>query len=185
MHIRLLLGVVLALLFVSATAQAGECGKLAPGPLDRSFFDYRNQCEQPLAEKVAGLRQLIAAEVAAGQTFTRTLTLGTGRLVHYPEAGRDFALAASRDNAWDTKKGQSAGSDNSYAAIVLLQRRSLEVFGSAFPGAGWRLSKVEVEKVLIGPPDDTPFGDWLIGQGVPPDAKVPYDAIVWLTFAAK
>lgn len=185
MRLRGLVGIVLALLLAPMTAQAGECGKLAPGPLDRSHFDYRNRCEQPLAEKVADLRELIEAEVAAGQKFARTLTLGIGRLVHYPEAGRDLALAASHSADWDAAKGRTAGSENSFVANLLLQRRSLETFGGAFPGAGWRLSKVEVEKVLIGTPGDTSFGDWLIGQGVPQDAKLPFDVIVWLTFAAK
>jgi hypothetical protein len=180
-----LLGVALALLLAPLAAQAGECGRLAPGPLDRSFFDYRNRCEQPLAEKVAGLRELIDAEIAAGQKFTRTLTLGIGRLVHYREAGRDLALAAARSADWDTVKGRSAGSEKSFVATLLLHSRSLQSFGGAFPGAPWRLSKVEVEKVLIGPPGATPFAGWLLAQGVRKDAKVPYDVIVWLTFAAK
>jgi hypothetical protein len=37
--------------------------------------------------------------------------------------------------------------------------------------------------VLAARPKETPFGDWLLAQGVTPRSRVPFDALAWFRLA--
>jgi hypothetical protein len=150
---------------------------------DGGHFDYRNDCEVALADKLAALTDLAEALGVGGGTIR---SLGIGRLIRYPELARRLALSAYKATNWDTGAGRPAGSAagghgaaNRFVAARLLNRRLLVPFAEAAAG---RLDGIEVEKVLVGSPTDMPFADWLKANGVGAEAKLPYDAIIWLTF---
>ena len=55
-----------------------------------------------------------------------------------------------------------------------------EPLDEALKPYGVALRAVSVEKVLAGTPKQLSFGNWLLEQGVPPTAKLPFDGQMWL-----
>jgi hypothetical protein len=122
------------------------------------------------------------------QVFEKADTLTIGRLsVTFPELARQLSLAAYESPKWDTTRGRAAGSGRfNYGADNAFFRdmaNELKLFGpldEALKPYGLSLRAISVEKVLAGTPKQLPFGDWLIEQGVPPTAKLPFDGQMWL-----
>jgi hypothetical protein len=103
-------------------------------------------------------------------------SLSFGRLIDFPWLSQYLAIAASRDKAWDGKKGKPVAMDiNRYVAQVLSRKELLAQLEPACAQGGYRIVKVSVEKVLVGGLREVP-----LYQGTMEPGLVPYDAIVWL-----
>jgi len=102
-------------------------------------------------------------------------SLGLGRLVHYPWLSVALAEAASSHPDWSRKRGKTRGRDiNAFAASILSSEPILERLGKPFQRTAYRLDRVVVEKVLVGPA----FEVWPEGKGA--EGLVPFDAQAWL-----
>jgi len=103
-------------------------------------------------------------------------SLSFGRLIDFPWLSQYLAIAASRDKAWDAKRGKPVAMDiNHYVAQVLSRRDLLTQLEPAFARGGYRIVRVSVEKVLVGGLREVP-----LYQGAMEPGLFPYDAIVWL-----
>lgn len=125
-----------------------------------------------------------AVQAFLQQAFARTdpprlegtyASLYIGRLVDFPWLSSHLASAAARDGRWDRKKGKPAGMGiNAYVASLLSQREVTAQLESAIRDAGYRISTVIVEKVLVGELRDVGPPEEGTQSG-----RVPYDAMVW------
>lgn len=102
--------------------------------------------------------------------------LSFGRLIDFPWLSQYLATAASRDKAWDAKRGKPVVMDiNRYVAQVLSNKEVLAQIELACARGGYRIVRVSVEKVLVGGLHNVPQY-----QGAMEPGLFPYDAIVWL-----
>ena len=90
-----------------------------------------------------------------------------------------MALVATRARSvglgnWDAAKGRpEKGHENLWVAQML---RAMPEFTVLFDK--WQIAAVSVEKVLIMPAAKLPLAS---GAPVSPNARLPYDAILWVT----
>lgn len=153
-----------------------------------SLLRYRNDCGQPLDAKLRIFSALAEKLSEEHPVFEKADTLAIGRLsVTFPELARQLSLAAHKSPKWDAKRGRAAGSgrfdygaDNAFFRDIANELKLFGPLDEALKVYGLSLRAVSVEKVLAGTPKQLPFGDWLIEQGVPLTAKLPFDGQMWL-----
>jgi len=105
----------------------------------------------------------------------RYSSLSFGRLIDFPWLSQYLAIAASRDKAWDAKRGKPVAMDiNHYVAQILSNREVLTQIEQACARGGYKIVRVSVEKVLVGSLREVP-----LYQGAMKPWLLPYDAIVW------
>ena len=103
-------------------------------------------------------------------------SLDFGRLERYPWLSELLARQASSSRRWNLAEGRPAeGGDNAYVAAAL---RGMPEFTALF--GRWRIEGVSTEKVLKKRAAELRLP---AGAPVPPDAGLPYDAIVWVRLA--
>jgi hypothetical protein len=101
--------------------------------------------------------------------------LSIGRLIDYPWLSQSLAIAAYRDQEWDSKKGKPVAMDiNKYVSQMLFKKELVAEIEAVFEKKGVRVVGVSVEKVLVGGFREMPFYQGKIYSG-----RVPYDAQVW------
>jgi hypothetical protein len=133
----------------------------------RLVLVLRPACPLGRASTAEALRMLLL------QADANEISVAFGRLEHHPWLSNLLARQASSSRRWDLGAGRPhAGSDNAYVAAAL---EGMPEFTALF--GRWRLGGVSVEKVLLKPARDLSLP---AGAPVPPDAKLPYDAIVWV-----
>jgi hypothetical protein len=153
-----------------------------------SLLRYRNDCKQSLDVKFRIFSVLADKLAQEHEVFEEADTLAIGRLsVTFPELARQLSLAAYKSPKWDAKRGRAAGSgrfdygaDNAFFRDIANELKLFGPLDEALKVYGLSLRAVSVEKVLAGTPKQLPFGDWLIEQGVPLTAKLPFDGQMWL-----
>lgn len=102
-------------------------------------------------------------------------SLSIGRLIDYPWLSQYLADSAWKDPAWDRKKGKPVNIDlYRYVKNLLARKEVAGEIDKALEAAGYRVTSVTVEKVLVGGLRDVPLYQGRIAPG-----KVPLDAIVW------
>ena len=92
-----------------------------------------------------------------------------GRLVHYSWLSDALASQASSSRHWQP----GAGKDNAYVRAALA---GMPEFTGLF--RGWRISNISVEKVLVKRAAELSLP---AGAPVSPNARLPYDALLWVT----
>lgn len=102
------------------------------------------------------------------------VSLAFGRIERYPWLSSLLARQASSSRRWNLAAGRpQEGHENAYVAAAL---RGMPEFTALFER--WRIASVSVEKVLLKRAAELPLA---AGAPVPPDSKLPYDAILWVT----
>ncbi len=102
-----------------------------------------------------------------------------GRLVHYPWLVSALLDVAAASPQWDSVHGAAKdGQDNRTVAQLLSQSEALLGVRASLRRAGYDLTGVSVEKVLVGGHTDFPYH---LAQNTP--GKLPFDAQVWLMVA--
>jgi len=135
----------------------------------RLVLRLRPACTLGYGSTHGAVRALLAQERDA-----RELTLAFGRIERYPWLASLLARQASSSRRWDLAAGRPYdGHENAYVAAAL---RGMPEFTALFDR--WRVAGVSVEKVLTRVAAELPLP---AGAPVPPDAKLPYDAILWVT----
>jgi hypothetical protein len=102
-------------------------------------------------------------------------SLFIGRLIDYPWLSQYLAVAAYRDDRWDSRRGKpTANNINKYVSKVLSKKDLLSQIEEIFAKSGYRIIGVSAEKVLVGGFREVP-----LYQGDMAPGLVPYDALVW------
>ena len=160
----------LALAAVLAIHPAPECAVTleAREETPRRILRLRPACPIGYSSTHAALRALLAH---ADATEAR---VSLGRIVEYPWLSSLLAREASVARGWDAATGRPVkGHENQWVARML---QAMPEFTALFDS--WQIEGVSVEKVLIKPAAQLPLA---AGAPLPPNARLPYDAIVWVT----
>jgi hypothetical protein len=161
----------LALATVLAIHPAPECAVTLEvrEETPQRILRLRPACPIGYASTHAALRALLAH--SGGEREAR---VSLGRIVEYPWLSSLLAREASSSRHWDAAAGRPVrGTENQWVARMLL---AMPEFTALFDS--WQIAGVSVEKVLIKPAAQLPLA---AGAPLPPDARLPYDAILWVT----
>lgn len=135
----------------------------------RVVLRLRPACTLGYSSTQAAVRTLLAQEGDA-----REITLSFGRIERYGWLSSLLARQASSSRRWDLAAGKpEGGHENAYVAGAL---RGMPEFTALFER--WLVAGVSVEKVLVKAAAELSLP---AGAPVPPDSKLPYDAILWVT----
>jgi hypothetical protein len=134
----------------------------------RPVLRLRPACPIGFASTQGALRAILA------QTDAAEVSLAFGRIESYPWLSALLARQASSSRRWNLAAGRpQQGRENTYVAAAL---RGMSEFTVLFER--WQLAGVSVEKVLVKRAAELSLP---AGAPVPPDSKLPYDAILWVT----
>lgn len=135
----------------------------------RVVLRLRPACTLGYGSTQGAVRALLAQEGDA-----REVSISFGRLERYPWLSSMLARQASSSRRWNLAAGKPHdGHENAYVGAAL---RGMPEFTALFER--WLVAGVSVEKVLVKRAAELPLP---AGAPVPPDSKLPYDAIVWVT----
>ena len=135
----------------------------------RLVLRLRAACPLGYGSTQGAVRALLAQEAEA-----RELSLSFGRIERYPWLSSLLARQASSSRRWDLAAGKPyEGHENAYVGAAL---RGMPEFTALFDR--WQIAGLSVEKVLVKPAVQLALP---AGAPVPPDSKLPYDAILWVT----
>jgi len=135
----------------------------------RLVLRLRPACALGYASTQGAVRALLAQEGGA-----RELSLAFGRIERYAWLSSLLARQASSSRRWDLAAGKPYdGHENAYVAAAL---RGMPEFTVLFDR--WQIAGVAVEKVLVKAAAQLALP---AGAPIPPDSKLPYDAILWVT----
>ena len=135
----------------------------------RLVLRLRPACTLGYGSTHGAVRALLAQEGDA-----RELSVSFGRIERYPWLSSLLARQASSSRRWNPAAGKPYdGHENAYVAAAL---RGMPEFTVLFDR--WLVAGVSVEKVLVKPASQLSLP---AGAPLPPDAKLPYDAILWVT----
>lgn len=126
------------------------------------------------------LPSLLATLFPGGTLPDEVRSLSAGRIETMPWLSERLALAASRDPAWT---GPQGGRENAVVGALLRRDDLVGELATPFARYGLGLASVSVEKVLVSRADALPFANRLRAAGIAADARVPFDAQLWLRFA--
>ena len=135
----------------------------------RTILRLRPACPIGFASTQAAVRQILEQ---AGDAAV--VTISFGRIERYPWLSSALARQASSSRRWNPAAGRPfEGHENAYIAAAL---RGMPEFTVLFDR--WRVAGVSVEKVLV-----TRAAELSLPAGAPvaPGAKLPFDAILWVT----
>ena len=140
----------------------------------RTILRLRPACPIGFSSTQAAVRQILAQSGDAA-----VITLSFGRIERYPWLSSLLARQASSSRRWDAAAGRPLEDrgkpvhENAYVAAAL---RGMPEFTALFDR--WAVAGVSVEKVLVRRAAELQLP---AGAPVAPDAKLPWDAIVWVT----
>ena len=135
----------------------------------RVILRLRPACPIGFGSTQAAVRQVLEQ---AGDAAV--ITLSFGRIERYAWLSDSLARQASSSRRWDSATGRPfEGHANAYVAAAL---RGMPEFTALFDR--WQVAGVSVEKVLWKRAAELSLP---AGAPVAPDAKLPWDAILWVT----
>jgi len=127
------------------------------------------------------LQALLAGHLsrAASEPQPRPQSIFLGRVLQYPWLLDALLQAAAASPHWDAVQGAAKdGRNNQLVAQLLLQNDVLQHIRTSLQQAGYELTAVSVEKVLVGSHAELPRYLPAASQG-----RLPFDAQVWLVIA--
>jgi hypothetical protein len=166
--------------------------------INAGILMYRYDCPMDMT-LVGGFMGLVLDRLSAEAGLGEFHTVMLGRLVELsPEASARLALAAARSARWDTlagrpgvdaarmvARGQAHGlvadvGTNELVRDLLMESGALDEAVEAFGRVKTNARASGVEKVLVARVSEHPMAEWLLEEGIAPDAIVPYDCMVWM-----
>lgn len=163
----------------TATAEVRGCaldlGRTAPGD---AALRLRVGCPLALADLLQGIDRLLAI---SGPDLPAPASILLGRIAEYPWLAERLARAALADPGWDAGPGRPrAAGVNAYVADLVERRRLVSELADRFAAEGLALRVAGVEKVRVGAAGRVAELRALADDGVDPDARLPFDAQLWL-----
>jgi len=161
-----------------------ECPWLEYAPESKSlrFRSDRAGCE---IVKISA-QESVVVEMVRALALELTATLGATSLAsfglnQYPELYERIALDALSDPRWNKRAGKPVGAGESVNARVVAlgeDRRHFVEVARIFDELGYHARLSSVEKVFVGTPSETSFGEALRQAGAKPGDKIPYESMV-------
>ena len=151
---------MLAVLSALLLAQAGDCAIAIER--QEGWTRLRPACVLTRQRT----QEVVSSVLATSDANAR---IAFGRIVYYGWLSEALARQASSSRHWQP----GIGKDNAYVAAAL---RGMPEFTALF--GAWRITGVSVEKVLVKRAAELPLP---AGAPTPPNARLPYDAILWVT----
>jgi hypothetical protein len=134
----------------------------------RQVLRLRPACPIGRPSTLAAVREILA------QADAPEVSLAFGRIERYPWLSTMLARQASSSRRWNAAAGRPReGHENAYVAAAL---RGMPEFTVLFER--WQITGVSVEKVLLKRAAELSLPS---GAPVSADAKLPFDAILWVT----
>jgi hypothetical protein len=162
------------------------CWTTYQNDLNGNVLQHLSQCPWPLEHQGPYLGKLLDYIWARDESAKLSIdTFFWGRLA--PDASRDgfemafrLSLAASRSTKWDSQKGRPQHGHSTTCITDLANGAAIyPELSAVFAKHQLRLSVASVEKVLVLPATQLPYYPRLEAHGVAPDAKLPYDCLLW------
>jgi hypothetical protein len=170
---------VLELLIAAGIAAfpAAECNvALERTDRERRVLSLRPACPISYRSTQSAVSALLAHADGAAVDAT-ALSVDLGRIERYAWLSEMLARQASSSRRWDLAAGRPHdGHENAYVAAAL---RGMPEFTALF--GRWQIAGISVEKVLVKPAAELRLA---AGAPIAPDARLPYDAIVWVALKA-
>ena len=166
---------MLGLLIAAAIAAfpAAECN-VALGRIEkeRLILSLRPACPIGYASTRGAVRELLTHADGAA-----VFSVDFGRIERYAWLSEMLARQASSSRRWNLAAGRPHdGHENAYVAAAL---RGMPEFTALFER--WQIVGISIEKVLVKPAAELRLA---AGAPVGPEAKLPYDAILWVRLKA-
>lgn len=137
----------------------------------RLMLRMRPACPVGFSSTQGAVRAILALSAQSGAS---EISLSFGRIERYPWLSALLARQASSSRHWNLDAGRPyEGHENAYVAAAL---RGMPEFTVLF--GRWQVAGVSVEKVLVKRASELSLP---AGAPVPPEAKLPCDAILWVT----
>lgn len=162
-----------------AAFPAAECNvALERMEKERLILSLRPACPIGYSSTQGAVRELLAHADGAAEN-PAALSVDFGRIERYGWLSEMLARQASSSRRWNLAAGRpheaegKAVHENAYVAAAL---RGMPEFTALF--GRWQIAGISIEKVLVKPAAELRLA---AGAPVPPDAKLPYDAILWVT----
>lgn len=161
-----------------AAFPAAECNvALERTDRERLALSLRPACPIGHASTRGAVRELLAQAEGAP-----VVSVDFGRIERYAWLSEMLARQASSSRRWNLAAGRPheaegrAVHENAYVAAAL---RGMPEFTALF--GRWQIAGISVEKVLVRPAAELRLA---AGAPIPPDAMLPYDAILWVRLRA-
>jgi hypothetical protein len=158
-----------------AAFPAAECNvALERNDKERMVLSLRPACPIGHASTQGAVRALLAQADGAP-----VFSVDFGRIERYGWLSEMLARQASSSRRWNLAAGRphevngKAVHENAYVAAAL---RGMPEFTALF--GRWQIAGISIEKVLVKPAAELRLAT---GAPIAPDAKLPYDAILWVT----
>lgn len=124
----------------------------------------------------ADYRRVVGEWLASRDEAAAALSsLALGRAVGHPWIARHLLTAAARSSEWTPRLAHATAAEhNRFVARLLAAPDFLQRLDAPFAGTAYRVERIIVEKVLLGPPGGR--------APAPADSRrvLPYDAQLWL-----
>jgi len=172
---------MLELLIAAALAAfpAAECNvALERTDKEQLILTLRPACPISYSSTRGAVRELLAQADGAAVN-PASLSVDFGRIERYAWLSEMLARQASSSRRWNLAAGRphevegKAVHENAYVAAAL---RGMPEFTALF--GRWQIAGISIEKVLVRPAAELRLAQ---GAPIPPDSKLPYDAILWVT----
>lgn len=172
----------------SATAEAtiygvqfADCAARLTRAKSEPLLTYDNPCHQELETKVSTLVRMV--ELALPERMDRE----EGAMLHvaslektFPDFAKRLAQAAARSPEWYGERAKrDPGFGNPLVVKIANTTPVYRELQEALRSLDLRVQLVDVDKLQVALPAETPFGFWLADRGVNARKQVPYDAEVW------
>jgi hypothetical protein len=152
--------------------------------LNKGVLQLRSYSDLPLDQQINQLSKVLD-RVFKDEKKEDIHTLFVGRLIYAfgynnPQMSERLALAASKSPLWNKKSGKAVTGYN-HVAVEKIANNALiyPELKQLFKKHGYDIKVSGFEKILIGTPDKTPFGAFLLEKGGKPSDKLPFDCLTW------
>lgn len=160
-----LIGLAMVLFYVTPSAsyegkvffstEVGKCNLIVETADDSHSFRLRVHPEGEGCnidkESMSSALEAAFSKADAPKLEGIRLSLCIGRLIDYPWLSQYLAAAASKDPAWDRKRGKPVTQDiNKYVSNILSRSEVTSEIEKIFVTSGYRVISTTVEKVCVG-----------------------------------
>jgi hypothetical protein len=155
--------------------------------LNKGVVKHWARCPAPLSRQISLLTRIFETVIVRDRNARSFHTLFWGGLVPdtkpaFLEMPLRLALAASRSQGWDIKKGRpSSGDLNGFVKDLANREPIYSELRAFFERFHRSISIASVEKVRVLEAGKLPFSEELNKQGVRATDKLPFDCMVWFS----
>lgn len=165
---------------ITVAAELDGCTARLVREADTGPFAYANDCRQDTADRVALLVRMLEAAVPDPAERAKGGSVVVASLERtFPDFARRLAQQAARSPEWH---GERARRDPGFAATTALRFANtppiFRELQEAMRPLRLTVRIAQLDGVMVAPPPQTPFADWLADRGIDQRRLLPFDATV-------